>query len=137
MLIFTRYRYWVGSMLVMAAVLAVLGRQGLLNPAQDVFLTVTGPIERGLSGTFQPVANLLADVRDLDRLQNENRGLLLENEALRNEVAKLQGDAQRVADLEGALIPGAVNLHHGGRMPVESRDEVAVFESIADSGDLT
>ena len=103
MLIFTRYTYWAGAMLVLAVFLGVAGRAGLLDPAQDVFLRVTGPFEGGLSSTFRPVANFLDDVRDLDRLQTENRDLLVENETLRSEVAGLQSDALEIDELREAL----------------------------------
>ena len=103
MLIFTRYTYWAGAMVVLAVFFGVVGRTGVLEPVQDVFLRATGPLEDGLSATFRPVAGFLDDVRDLDRLQGENRDLLVENETLRNEIAALQGDALRIADLEAAL----------------------------------
>ncbi len=103
MLIFTRYTYWAGAMVALAVFFGVVGRTGALEPVQDVFLRATGPLEDGLSATFRPVAGFLDDVRDLDRLQGENRDLLVENETLRNEIAALQGDALRIADLEAAL----------------------------------
>ena len=103
MLIFSRYTYWVGAMVALAVLLAVVGRAGLLNPVQDVFLRVTGPVEEGVSSVFRPVADFFGDVRDLDRLQEENRRLLSENETLRNQNAALRGDSRRLEELEEAL----------------------------------
>ncbi len=103
MLIFSRYTYWIGAMVGLAVLLAVVGRAGFLNPVQDVFLRVTGPAEGGLSSALSPVADYLADIRDLDRLQDENRRLLTENEALRNENAALLGERARLLELEEAL----------------------------------
>ena len=54
MLIFSRYTYWVGAMVALAVLLAVVGRAGLLDPVQDVFLRVTGPMEEGVSSVFGP-----------------------------------------------------------------------------------
>lgn len=103
MLFFSRYTYWVGAMVALAVLLAVIGRAGLLDPVQDIFLRVTGPAEEGLSSGFQPVADFFGDVGDVDRLQEENRRLLSENESLRNENAALRADSFRLAELEEAL----------------------------------
>ena len=103
MLIFSRYTYWVGAMVALAVLLAVVGRAGLLDPLQDVFLRATGPVEEGTSSIFRPVADFFSDVADLDRLQEENRRLLRENETLRNQNAALRGDSRRLEELEEAL----------------------------------
>ncbi len=103
MLIFSRYTYWAGAMVALAVLLAVVGRAGLLDPVQDVFLRTTGPLEEGVSSAFRPVANFFSNVRDLDRLEQENRRLLSENESLRNENAALRGDSERLREIEEAL----------------------------------
>ena len=103
MLIFSRYTYWVGAMVALAVLLAVVGRAGLLDPLQDVFLRATGPVEEGTSSIFRPGADFFSDVADLDRLQEENRRLLRENETLRNQNAALRGDSRRLEELEEAL----------------------------------
>ena len=103
MLIFSRYTYWAGAMVALAVLLAVVGRAGLLDPVQDVFLRATGPMEEGVSSVFRPVATFFGDIGDLDRLQEENRRLLSENETLRNENAALRGDSRRLEELEEAL----------------------------------
>lgn len=103
MLIFSRYTYWVGAMIALALLLAVAGRSGLLDPLQDVFLRITGPVEEGVSSAFRPVAEYLGDVGDLDRLQEENRRLLSENESLRNENAALKADSLQLEEFRQAL----------------------------------
>ncbi len=103
MLLFSRYTYWAGAMVALALLLAVVGRTGLLDPAQDIFLRAASPVEGGLSSAFGPVARFFHDVRRLDHLQEENRLLRSENETLRNENAALRGDVRRLADLEEAL----------------------------------
>ncbi|MXY36131.1 MAG: rod shape-determining protein MreC [Dehalococcoidia bacterium] len=103
MLIFSRYSYWVGAMVALAVLLAVVGRAGLLDPVQDVFLRATGPLEEGSSSVFSPVASFFSDVGSVDRLQEENRRLLSENETLRNQNAALRADSLRLAELEEAL----------------------------------
>ena len=103
MLILNRYSYWVGAMVALAVLLAVVGRAGLLDPVQDAFLRVTGPLEEGTSSVFSPVADFFGDIGDIDRLQEENRRLLSENETLRNQNAALRSDSLRLAELEEAL----------------------------------
>ena len=116
MLIFSRYTYWAGAMIALAVLLAVAGRVGLLDPVQDLFLRATGPAEEGTSSVFRPVADFFSDVRDLDRLQEENRRLLSENEALRNENTSLRADSDRLRELEEAFVtadPSAERLIAG------------------------
>lgn len=102
MLIFSRYTYWVGAMAALAVLLAVVGRAGLLDPVQDVFLRITGPLEEGASSAFRPVADFFGDVGNLDRLQEENRRLRSENESLRNENAALRVESRQLEELRQA-----------------------------------
>ncbi|MEX2080627.1 MAG: rod shape-determining protein MreC [Dehalococcoidia bacterium] len=101
--ILSRYSWWVGAMVGLALALALIGQVGLLAPAQSVFLRVATPVERGLSGIFEPVAAFLSDAGRIRGLQEDNRALLQENERLQNLVAELEGDRARVQELEEAL----------------------------------
>ena len=103
MLTLNRYSYWVGAMIALAVLLAVVGRAGLLDPVQDGFLRVTGPLEEGTSSVFSPVASFFSDIGDIDRLQEENRRLLIENETLRNENAALRSDSALLDEYAEAL----------------------------------
>jgi len=103
MLMFSRYSWWVASMIGLAMFLAILGQTGLLNPFQGLFLRATAPVENLFTGIFRPVAAILSDAGEIQTLRDENDELRLENERLRNEVAGLQQDAQRVKELEGLL----------------------------------
>ena len=103
MVVFSRYTYWVGAMIVLAALIAVVGRAGALDPVQDVFLRVAGPAEEGLASVFEPVSGFFRDIGDMDRLREENRLLLSENERLRNENTALRADGDRLSELENLL----------------------------------
>ncbi len=103
MLILSRYSWWLGAMLALALALALAGQVGVLSPFQSGFLRLTSPVEKGLSATFEPVASFLSDAGRIRELQDENRRLVDENEALLNRIAELEGDAQRVQELEAAL----------------------------------
>ena len=103
MLIFSRYTWWVATMIGLAMLLADVGQTGLLNPFQGLFLRVTSPIESVLTGVFRPVATFLTDAGNLNELQDENARLRVENEELRNRVTSLQQDAEQVEELRKAL----------------------------------
>lgn len=103
MLMFSRYSWWVASMIGLAFLLAIMGQTGLLNPFQGLFLRATSPVENVLTAVFRPVASVLSDFDELGTLQDENDRLRLENEDLRNQIAGLQQDAQRVKELESLL----------------------------------
>lgn len=103
MLIFSRYSYWVGAMVIMALVLAASTQLGFLDPVQSLVLRVTSPIEKTVSGTFRPVATLLSDAGNLNDIRDENRRLRLENESLQVAVAELEKQTERITELEAAL----------------------------------
>ena len=103
MLMFSRYSWWVASMIGLALLLAIMSQTGLLNPFQGIFLRATSPVENVLTAVFRPVASVLSDFDELGTLQDENNRLRLENEDLRNQIAGLQQDAQRVKELESLL----------------------------------
>lgn len=103
MLIFSRYTWWVATMVGLAMLLAVMGQTGLLNPFQGLFLRVTSPVESVLTFVFRPVAAVLSDAGNLNDLQDENAQLRLQNEELRNRMTSLQQDAEQVDELRKAL----------------------------------
>lgn len=103
MLIFTRYSWWVGTMIGFAVFLAIAGQVGVLSPFQGVFLRITSPVEGAFSAIFEPIASYLADAGELSSLRDENSQLRLENERLQVEVTALQGEKSRADDLEAAL----------------------------------
>ena len=103
MVIFQRYTWWVAAMVGLAVLLTAASQVGVLSPFQGVFLTVTSPFERLLSGTFRPVASLLSGAGDTSSLQEENNRLRLQVESLQVQNVTLQQAADRVKDLEEAL----------------------------------
>lgn len=89
-------------MLALAMFLGIAGQVGVLNPFQGMFLRVTGPFESLTLGIFEPAADVLSGAGDVDELQDQNDRLRLENEELRNRVAELEQDTQRLEELEAA-----------------------------------
>ncbi|MFN0093494.1 MAG: rod shape-determining protein MreC [Dehalococcoidia bacterium] len=103
MLIFSRYSWWAAAALGLAVVLTLFTQVGLLGPIRSIFLTVTQPFEEAVAAVARPVAGVLGDAGDLRKLRDENQTLRLENEQLHSQVALLQEDAGRAAELEEAL----------------------------------
>ena len=103
MLMFSRYTWWVGAMIGLALLLAVMSQVGLLRPFQGLFVTVASPVENVLTGVFEPVASTLGNIGNLNDLQDENARLRVENEDLRNKITSLQQDAEQVKELREAL----------------------------------
>ena len=103
MLIFSRYTWWVATMVGLALMLAIAGQTGALNPFQGLFLKATAPVEDALSAIFQPIASFLSNATNVNDLQDENRRLRLENEDLRNQLTSGKQDAERVKELQEAL----------------------------------
>ncbi len=103
MVMFSRYTWWVGGMIALAFVFAVMSQVGLMSPFQGLFLQAAAPFENVLTTVFEPVASSLANIGNLNDLQNENAKLRVENEDLRNKITSLQQDAEQVNDLRQAL----------------------------------
>jgi len=103
MAIFTRYSWWLGAMGGLAALLALMGQAGVLGPVQGLYLTVTRPLDRVITGLTRPVAGVLSDIGDLQDIRDENRALRIEVETLRNQVIELDLARERIEQLESAL----------------------------------
>jgi cell shape-determining protein MreC len=103
MLIYSRYTWWIAAMFAVAMFLGVAGQVGVLNPFQGLFLRATGPVESLTLGIFEPAATFLSGAGDLDELQDQNDRLRIENEELRNRIAELEQDTQRLEEPEAAL----------------------------------
>lgn len=90
-------------MVGLAILLAIAGQVGLLSPFQGIFLTITSPVDRALTGVFEPVATFLSNAGNINSLESENRKLRLQNEGLQNTVTQLKQDSARITELEQAL----------------------------------
>ena len=76
----------------MAALVALLGGLTLLgwsDPLEEVATTIFGPVQRGLRQAAEPVANLVRNVENFDRVDDENR-------SLRNRIEQLEAENARL-----------------------------------------
>jgi len=86
-----------------AIVLLAFSGIGLLRPVEDVSYTLLAPLEEGLRGIAQPVADIVSRYGDTHDLTQENEALRAENERLTAEVARLHEDTARLDEYERLL----------------------------------
>ena len=87
----SRLGQWLLGIVLLSVVLATLAAAGLSQPVEEVASTVFGPIQRGLRQAAEPVANLVENVDDFDRVDDENR-------SLRNRIEQLEAELARVRE---------------------------------------
>ncbi len=90
-------------MVGMGLLLLLAGRVALLDPVENVTLTVSSPIQNKLRDIARPVADIVNNWTDINGLRDENRQLRSDNERLQGEVARLRESEARSQDLEKLL----------------------------------
>lgn len=100
----------VTSLLLVIVLFSALGRNGALEPIQNLFLTGSSPMTSGLSKGFKPLMGFFKDIGQADSLRKENTYLKRENEQLRNQIIELAIAKIRIVELEQAL-----NIHTTSR----------------------
>ena len=91
---------WTGFLAIAALVLMVASRLTVLDPVQNLTLTVTAPVERALTDATNPIANWVNDITDASGLSAENAQLRADNERLTNELARAREDATAQQDAQ-------------------------------------
>lgn len=88
----SRARTWLLLVFALGAIIMlVLHEGGQLQPVENVFQSVLGPIERAVSGLFNGIGDLFGAVRDLRDLRDRNAELERQNQDLLTEIASLRG----------------------------------------------
>jgi rod shape-determining protein MreC len=90
-------------MVSLVAVLATLAALGATGPFEEAAATVFGPVQRGLRQAAEPVANLVENIDDFDRADDENRALRNRIEQLEAENARLREEQIQVRGREALL----------------------------------
>ena len=99
----SRFGQWLVGMAVLVALLATLAATGVSSPVEEVASAVFGPLQRGLRQAAEPVANLISNVDDFDRVDDENRALRNRVEQLEATVARLQEEQIQVRGREALI----------------------------------
>ncbi|MFQ6020074.1 MAG: rod shape-determining protein MreC [Dehalococcoidia bacterium] len=87
----------------MGLISIVLSQQRALDPVENLYLRITSPLDRGLQGLAEPMADFFEGVFDRGELVRENRRLSEENLRLQSDLANLQDTEQRYQELIALL----------------------------------
>jgi len=94
---------WVLVAAFLALITILLSQKGALDPLRNLALTVVSPLERGVRNAAEPVANVLNRIADRQDLEEENRELRQQIEALRAEIAGLHEQQALSEELQELL----------------------------------
>lgn len=84
---------WSIAIVVLVALLGVIAWQGWDAPVEDEAASFFAPLQRGLRRAAEPLANLVGNLDDFDRFEEENR-------ALRQRIEQLEADNARLRELQ-------------------------------------
>lgn len=98
-----RLLWWMATVAAVSLVSIVLSQAGAIDPAQNLTLTVSAPVEGVLRGAARPVDDIYAGIADRGDLVRENQELRAQVEALQAQLAEQQSAQVRVTELESAL----------------------------------
>jgi rod shape-determining protein MreC len=98
-----RTRTWFGIVAVSALLFLAASRIALFQPVEDSVLTVAEPIESALRRASRPIADVVNNITDIDRLRDENQALREENERLLQQIARLREVETENQQLRGLL----------------------------------
>ena len=84
---------WAIGLVVLIALLALVVWQGWDAPVEDETASFFAPVQRGLRQAAEPLANLVSELDDFDRLEEENR-------ALRQRIEQLEAQNARLRELQ-------------------------------------
>ena len=79
---------WSLAIVALVALLALISWQGWAAPVEDETASFFAPVQRALRQAAEPIADLLAEIDDFDRLEEENRALHGRIEQLEAEIAR-------------------------------------------------
>lgn len=109
---------WSAALAAFIALLALIAWQGWDAPVEDQTASFFAPVQRGLRQAAEPLANLIAELDDFDRLEEENRALRqrieqleAHNARLREEQLQVRGRAELLevqAESRDLLVPARV-----------------------------
>jgi len=98
-----RLVWWLATVVAISVFAIFLSEQRMLDPVQNLSLTVSAPASGGLRDAARPVDDLFRGITDRGDIVEENRDLRQQNEALEQALAQQQDAQQRVRELEEAL----------------------------------
>lgn len=98
-----RLLWWLATITGVGFVSIVLSEVGAIDPARNLTLSVSAPVEDLLHDAASPLDDVYQGIADRGDLKEENEALRQQVEALQVQVARQENLEQRLADLEAAL----------------------------------
>lgn len=98
-----RLIWWLATVLAVSFVSIFLSHHHATDPARNLTLTVSAPLEDVLYDAAHPIDNIYEGIADRGDLVRENEELRAEVERLQAELAARENNDQRIAALEDAL----------------------------------
>jgi rod shape-determining protein MreC len=98
-----RLIWWLTTVVAVSLVSIFLSHHHATDPAHNLTLTVSAPLEDVLYDAVHPIDNIYEGIADRGDLVRENEALRAEVERLQAELAQRENNDQRIAALEDAL----------------------------------
>lgn len=98
-----RLIWWAATIFGISLISIFLSHQHAIDPIENLSLTVTAPIERGLRDIASPIKDIIDGITDRGELTRENERLRGENEALKAQLAERQDIEQQLDAMAEAL----------------------------------
>jgi rod shape-determining protein MreC len=98
-----RLLWWTLAIVSLSLISILLSERGTLDPFQNLTLTVSAPMQRGIGDLADPADSFLEGVFNRGDVVRENERLRAEVERLEAELAGSEDARRRLKDLEAAL----------------------------------
>lgn len=98
-----RVIWWLVAVVSVSLISIVLSQQRALDPLENFSLRITSPLEGGLRDLAAPISDLFEGIADRGDLVRENERLREELERLQGQLAAQQDAELRILELEEAL----------------------------------
>jgi len=98
-----RLLWWTLAVVSVSLLSIALSESRTLDPVQNLSLTVAAPLENGLRGLADPIADFFEGLFNRGDLKRENERLRQELERLQSQVAAAEDAQRRAQELEEAL----------------------------------
>ena len=98
-----RLIWWLATVVAIGFVSIVLSEARAIDPARNLTLTVSAPMEDTLHDAASPLDDIYHSISDHGALKRQNEDLKRQVEELQAQIAAQQDAQQRIAELEAAL----------------------------------
>jgi rod shape-determining protein MreC len=94
---------WLAVVIIAGALLMGASRLAILEPVENLVLSIVSPIQEGLRDASRPIADFVTNLTDVNELTDENQRLREEMDRLSSEVSRLRESEIRLQELQNLL----------------------------------